>query len=114
VKPQVARTVLRGLSIGYLGIYLFVLFVALATSGDELLRSPGAWYAALAPLLYVGLAGSYAFGLTKQRIPVGIAVALHLLVAPAFVFSFLGLGLLLPIFSVLWWFIARKQIVAAA
>jgi UPF0716 family protein affecting phage T7 exclusion len=39
---------------------------------------------------------------------------LHLLVAPAFVFSFLGLGLLLPIFSVLWWFIARKQIVAAA
>ena len=115
MKPQIARGILGLLSIVYIPVYLFVLFVALATSGDELIRQPGAWYAAVAPLAYVGFVGAYAFGLAKRRISRAATVAVHIAVAPALMFSFLGLGLLLPAFAALfWWSMRQEQVPAAA
>ena len=92
-----------------------MLFVAFATNGDGLIREPGAWYAALVPLSYVGFVGAYACGLVKRRISRPIMVALHVGVAPALMFSFLGLGLLLPVFAALfWWCMTREQVPVAA
>ena len=107
MKPQVARAALCLLSPAYIAIYLFVLFVATATSGNELVRAPGAWYAAIAPLAYVGVAGAHAYGFLK-RPPSGFVVALHVAAAPAMFLSFLGLGLVLPIVAGLWWLMERE------
>jgi hypothetical protein len=113
MKPRIARVVLVMLAAGYLAVYAFVLFVAMATSGDELIRSPGAWYAAIAAPLYVTVAGAYALGWLKRRLPFGVLVALHVAFVPALAFSFLGLGLLLPLFAALWWFSSRESQEAA-
>lgn len=109
MKPQVARAALCLLSPAYMAVYLFVLFVATATSGNELVRAPGAWYAAIAPLAYVGIAGAHAYGFLKRSLPSGFVVALHVAAAPAVFLSFLGLGLLLPVVAGLWWLMARER-----
>ncbi len=115
MAPKLAQGILRGLSLLYIPLYLFVLFVATVTSGGELIRQPGAWYAALAPLAYVGMAAAYAFGIVKRRMSRPVAVAVHVAVAPALMFSFLGLGLLLPVFAaLLWYFTSRQQVPATA
>jgi hypothetical protein len=114
MKPQIARASLCVLSIVYIPVYLFVLLVALATSGDELIREPWAWYAAVVPLSYVGLVGAYAFGLAKRRVSRAVMAAVHIAVAPALIYSFLGLGLLLPVFAALFWWFLRQQRVPAA
>jgi hypothetical protein len=108
-KAPIARAILAMLCLVYLPLYLFVLFVALVTSGDELIRDPGAWYAAAAPLAYVGFVGAYASGLVKRRISRAIMVAVHIGVAPALMFSFLRLGLLLPVFAALFWWGMRQE-----
>ena len=114
-RIQIARGILGLLCIVYVPVYLFVLFVALATGGDELIRQPGAWYAALVPLAYVGLVGAYGFGLAKRRISRATTVAVHIAAAPALMYSFLGLGLLLPVFAALfWWFMRQEQLPATA
>lgn len=109
MKPRLARVILGVLALGYLMVYAFVLFVAIATSGEQLIRSPGAWYAAVAPPLYVALAGAYAFRWLRRPLPLGMLFALHVAIIPALAFSFLGLGLLLPLFSTLWWFMSRES-----
>lgn len=109
MKPRIARVMLVMLAAGYLTVYAFVLFVATATSGDELIRSPGAWYAAIAAPLYVAVAGACGLGWVKRALPPGALVALHLACIPALAFSFLGLGLLLPLFAILWWFSSRES-----
>jgi hypothetical protein len=115
MKQRIVRAILGVLCLVYVPVYLFVLFVALATSGDEIIREPGAWYAAVAPLAYVGFVGAYAFGLAKRRMSRATLVAVHIGVAPALMYSFLGLGLLLPAFAALfWWFMKQEQVPAAA
>ena len=115
MKPQIARGILGLLCIVYIPVYLFVLFVAVATSGDELIRQPGAWYAAVVPLAYVGFVGAYALGLAKRRISRATTVAVHIGAAPALMYSFLGLGLLLPVFAALfWWFMRQEQVPVTA
>ena len=109
MKPRIARAILTMLAAGYLMVYAFVLFVATATSGDELMSSPGAWYAALAAPLYVAMAAASALGWLGPRLPFGVLVALHAAFLPALVFPFLGLGLLLPLFSALWWCSSRDS-----
>jgi hypothetical protein len=109
MKPQLARVILGILALGYLMLYAFVLFVAIATTGDQLVRSPGAWYAALAPPLYVALAGAYAFRRITRPLPTAALIALHIAIIPALAVSFLGLGLLLPLFSLLWWLMSRES-----
>ena len=109
MPPRIARVILGVLCPGYLLIYLFVLVVALATSGTGLVGSAGAWYAAIAPVFYVSLAGAYAYRLVSRRFPMAAWLALHVLMLPALAFSFLGLGLLLPVFSGLWWWMSREQ-----
>ena len=59
MKPQIPRGILGLLCIVYVPVYLFVLFVALVTGGNELIRQPGAWYAAVVPLAYVGFVCAY-------------------------------------------------------
>jgi hypothetical protein len=114
MKPQVARVILGVLCLAYVPIYLFVLFVAFVV-GDwhELIREPGAWYAAVAPLAYVGFVSAYTFRLAKRRLSRTTVVAIHIAVAPALVFSFLGLGLLLPVFAALFWRIMKEEQVPA-
>lgn len=107
--PRISRALLCLASVAYVLIYVSVLFVALATSGHELVRSPGAWYAAVAPVLYAGIAGAYAFRILQRPIHRGILLLLHLLVLPALLFSFLQFGLFLPVIAVLWWFSERGK-----
>jgi len=115
VGPTLAQGILGVLSLVYIPVYLFMLFVAMVTSGDGLIRQPGAWYAAFAPLAYVGMAAAYAFGIVKRRMSRPIAVAVHIAVAPALLFSFLGMGLLLPVFAALLWrCMSRDQVPAVA
>jgi hypothetical protein len=108
-KPPIARAILALLCLVYVPVYLFVLFVALVTSGDALIRQPGAWYAAVAPLAYVGWVAAYAFGVATRRMSRATTVAVHVAVAPAVMFSFLGLGLLLPVFALLFWWFMRQE-----
>ena len=49
-KTPVARVMLGVLCLVFIPVFLAVLFVAFVTSGDALIRQPGAWYAAMAPL----------------------------------------------------------------
>ena len=76
--------------------HVFVVFVALVTSGSELLEMGGAYVAMIAPVLYpahcIGRA-SRAGRLTGPGVTACVAIALIL---PAIFFSFLGLGYLLP------------------
>ena len=97
------------LCIVYVPLYLFVLLVALVTGGNSLIREPGAWYAAVAPLAYVGFVGAYAFGVATRRISRAMAIAVHIVVAPALMYSFLGLGIVLPVFTALFWWSMRQQ-----
>lgn len=113
MKPQTARGILVVLCCLYIPVYLLVLFVAMATGGDELIAQPGAWYAAVAPLAYVGLVGAYVFGLAKRPMPRAVNVAVHSMAAPALMFSFLGMGLLLPVFAVLFRVSTKPDRVAA-
>ena len=53
MAPKLAQGILRALSVVYILLYLFLLFVATVTSGGELIRQPGAWYAALAPWYFM-------------------------------------------------------------
>lgn len=108
-KTPIARAMLGVLCLLFIPVYLFVLSVAFVTSGDELIRQPGAWYAATAPLAYVGLVGAYAFGFMKRPMSRAMTVAVHVAVAPALIYSFLGLGLLLPIFAALFWTFIRQD-----
>lgn len=114
MKSQAARAALVVICPAYIAIYLFVLFVATATSGPDLVRAPGAWYAALAPILYVTIAAAYAFGTVARRLPRAALMLLHLAVLPTLWWSFLGLGLVLPLIAVLWWVMDRKPAAAAA
>lgn len=93
---------------GYALLYVFVLFVAFATSGPEVFQRPGAIYAAVAPLLYVSVAGAWAF----RRMPLPSApalLAIHVAAAPTLLWSFLHLGVLLPVLALLWWAAARGE-----
>lgn len=108
MKARFARAALGVMSLLYLPIYLLVLLVAVATNGNELLRSPLAWYSALAPIAYVGLAAASAFTVRRTQMSLVSLITLHVAVAPAVVFSFLGMGLLLPIFALLWLAMGRE------
>lgn len=108
MKTRFVRAVLGVLCVVYVPIYLFVLLVAMATNGNDLVRSPLAWYSALAPIAYVGFAGASAFNVKMPQMSLASAIALHLAIAPAVIFSFLGMGLVLPIFAVLWWLMGRE------
>ena len=107
MAPRLARLVLAGFCTAYLLVHAFVLFVAFATSGHDLVRQPGAWYAALAPPIYVGTAGAYAYGLVTRTIATPAWVGLHVVMLPAIAFSFMGLGLFLPVVGGLWWWVRR-------
>jgi DMSO/TMAO reductase YedYZ heme-binding membrane subunit len=107
VSSRLARLILAGFSTAFLLIYAFVLLVAFATSGHELVRQPGAWYAALAPLAYVGTAGAYAYGLVSRPMSTPAWVGLQVVLLPAVLFSFIGLGLMLPVVAACWWWMRR-------
>lgn len=83
MNARPARKALCALSCIHVAVYLFVLLVALATSGHDLVRSAGAWYAALAPLLYVTIVAAYAFRAVRRRMSRAAGAALHVAVAPA-------------------------------
>jgi hypothetical protein len=68
----------------------------------------------VAPLAYLGFVGVYALGIAKRRMSRAITVAVHIAVAPARMFSFLGLGLLLPVFAALFWWSTRQEQVPVA
>ena len=100
------RVALAVATVGFALVYLFVMFVAFVTSGPPVFLQLGGLYAATVPLLYVGVAGAWAF--RRIALPSTAAmIVLHVVAAPMLVFSFLGLGLLLPVFALLWWGAAR-------
>ena len=108
-SSRTPRVVLAVLSMVYLPVYALVVVTAVATNGHDLVRQPLAWFAAVVPPAYVGLAGAYAFGVLVRPLSVGAWRLLHVVVAPALAFSFVGLGLLLPVFAGLWWWIRRAD-----
>ena len=114
MNPKIARVLLGLMSIAYLVIYLLVIAVAIVTGGDEVVSEPGFWYAAIAPLIYVGTAGADAFRRLPSPLPVAALIAIHVLIAPALLFSLLGLGLLLPLFAIVWWAMRRNALLPGA
>lgn len=107
VKLRLAlRVALAVATVGFALVYLSVMFVAFVTSGPPVFTHPQGLYAAVVPLLYVGVAGAWAF--RRIALPPTVAlIVLHIVAAPMMVRSFLGLGLLLPVFALLWWGAAR-------
>jgi hypothetical protein len=101
------RTVLKVGASVFLLIYLAVGAVAFATSAVPFGGGASGWYAAVAPVAYAGICALWAFG-ALNRLSRPFIWGLHLLAAPALVFSLLGLGLLLPLLAVLWWVAAGK------
>lgn len=100
------RVALAVATVGFALVYLFVMFVAFVTSGPPVFLQLGGLYAASVPLLYVGVAGAWAF--RRIALPsTSTLIVLHIVAAPMLVFSFLGLGLLLPVLALLWWGAAR-------
>jgi len=114
VTRSFARIALALGSTAFILVYVLVLFVAFATSGMALFGSPGAWYAAATPLVYAGVAGAYAYGAFRVTAPRAIIVAFHVAALPALAFSFLGLGLFLPVLTALWWVASRGKTGQAA
>lgn len=88
----------------YLALYGFTVFVALVTSGSELLVKPQAWYAALIPMIFVTFCIYTVFSIKsveRKKLMFG-GVALCAITIPAIWVSFLGYGVFLPVFMVLW------------
>lgn len=103
-----ARALLKIAAATFAPVYLFVVAVAFATTGVPLQGPPTAWYAAVVPPLYAIVCALWAFGVLEGRAPRPAIWILHLLVLPALVYSFLGLGLILPLLAALWWAAAGK------
>jgi hypothetical protein len=105
---RTVRTVLRASVLTFLGLYLLTASVALATSGVPFGGGAIAWYAAAMPVFYGMSCAFWAFGRLDGRLSRPALWALHLLTAPSLVYSFLGLGLLLPAIAARWWVAAGK------
>jgi energy-converting hydrogenase Eha subunit E len=87
----------------YLVIYLFVVSVALVTSGRELFREPRMWYAFLAPVSYAAFCLLYAAGAIGPALSKPIVILVHAAVLPALIVSFMFLGFGLPVLALIWW-----------
>jgi hypothetical protein len=98
-------------AVAYAGVYLFVDYVALATSGSELMKETAWWYVMAAPPVFAGFCVLTAsvHMTSKRLLPLGIVA--HVLVAPAVYPSMLFLGVFLPVLSYLWWrvFLATRR-----
>ena len=93
----------------YAGAYGFVDFVAFVTSGSELMKDAGAWYAMLAPPMFAGVCLFAASVRMTARRLLQVGIVSHILVAPAVYYSMLMLGVFIPVLSYLWW---RAYVVA--
>jgi hypothetical protein len=90
--------------------YAFVAFVALVVSGTELVKQPLFYYAALAPFVYLGFCISSCWLPIDARTLRTVGIVAHVIAIPLLFYSLLGLGLLLPVFAVLWFFMIREKI----
>ena len=104
------RTALIVMSLALAAAYAFVVLVALVTSGNALLRDPLAYYAALMPFVYFTFCLLTAAGRLPTRNLGLYGILMHLAVAPCLVFSFLGMGLLLPVLAMLWFRVYRWRV----
>ena len=85
-------------------LYGFVVFVAMATSGSELMTQPVNWYAAVAPISYSVFCAVTIFiaqSVNVQKLLV-TGLVLGSLAIPSIACSFLGYGKFLPVLMVLW------------
>jgi len=87
----------------YLAVYAFVAFVAIVTSGADLIKDPLAYYAILVPLLFATFCLWTASHQVSARRLFRYGIVAHVLAAPAVFVSLLFLGVGLPILSYLWW-----------
>jgi len=90
------------MGIALVALNLFVLFVAFVTSGRTLLSQSSAWYAGLAPMVafaYAIVLGSIA----QPRRGILLAGAFVFVISlPAIWYSFMHIGLSIPILILLW------------
>jgi len=106
---QAVRVITVVITAVLIPVYGFIVLVALIMSGDELIRQPLAWYAGLAPLVYLAFCLTTAAGLVDPaRVDRRLALAVHLAAAPLIFLSFMGVGLVLPVVAVLWYLMYRR------
>jgi hypothetical protein len=93
----------RTASLAYLGVYVFVMYVAFVTSGTGLMKEPDILYPVFIPPLSAGcfLTSSYMNQPARKMLFLGIPA--HLLAVVAFFESFLGLGFALIAVAYFWW-----------
>ena len=107
-RRSAARTFLKVSSTMFVPVYLLAVAVAYVTTGVPPGAPLSAWYAAVAPPLYATAASLWALGALEGLLSRRTLWALHVLAVPALVYSFLGLGLLLPLIAISWWVAAGK------
>jgi hypothetical protein len=90
--------------------YAAVVLVALIVSGNELLTQPLAYYAAIMPFIYLAFCIATALGRIPTQAMPTYGLLMHIVAAPCVVFSFLGIGLLLPLLAFLWLQTYRWQV----
>ena len=102
------RIALLFASCGFMSLYLFVTFVALVTSGNDLIQDPVFYYAVLVPSLYALFCALTAVDRIPVRMLKPLGIAVNLIALPALRFCLLGLGLLLPVIAILWYMVYRE------
>lgn len=104
------RTALVVTTLALATAYALVVLVALVTSGNELHQDPLAYYAGIMPFVYF----TFCLLTAAERIPtrhLGVyGIVMHIAVAPCLIFSFLGLGMLLPLLAFLWFRVYRCRL----
>jgi len=101
-KTILARVVL-GLGSGlFLALHGFVVFVAIVTSGSDLLKMTDAYVAMIAPTLYPLYCILCACNIVPKTALFPSGMVAILLVLAALFYSFLGLGFLLPLLVAVW------------
>ena len=105
-----ARVVLGVLSAGFLVVHGFVVFVAIAVSGDELLLMWDAYLAMGIPMVFPLYGLACAFGRVSGRNLKRSGILPGLSLVLALFYSFLGLGWLLPLLLLPWLWLCRVQV----
>jgi hypothetical protein len=87
----------------FAAIYSFVAFVAIGTSGPDLVKEPLAYYSTLAPLAFAWFCWWTGTHHVPRRQLLQSGIVAHVLAMPSIPWSLLGLGVGLLVLSYLWW-----------
>ena len=99
---MIIRILLALTSLGFFCVYTFTVWVALCTSGSDLVKDPVAYYVAIVPLLYFIFCFVSAVSKLSKKVMIFCGIVLHVALVPCLFSSFLHIVDYAPILVILW------------